>query len=109
MLAAVSEANDLYVMAKYTVAGLFLEDVKAYLDEQELIVTVDDFQNSGWREAVNTASEHGHFSYWDSFSKVARKAMGLGFLESVYEKRLLIELWKAGPIAKGFRFSRNTG
>ena len=39
LLAAVSEANDLYVLAKHTVAGLFREDVKAYLDEQGLIYT----------------------------------------------------------------------
>lgn len=39
LLAAISEANDLYVLAKHTVAGLFREDVKAYLDEQELVYT----------------------------------------------------------------------
>ena len=39
LLAAISEANDLYVIAKHTVAGLFREDVKAYLDEQELVYT----------------------------------------------------------------------
>jgi len=39
LLAAISEANDLYVLAKHTVASLFREDVKAYLDEQELIYT----------------------------------------------------------------------
>lgn len=45
---------------------------------QDLIVTVDDFRNSGWREAVNNASEHGYSSYWDSFSKAARNAMEAG-------------------------------
>ena len=39
LLAAISEANDLYVIAKHTVAGLFREDVKAYFDEQELVYT----------------------------------------------------------------------
>lgn len=39
LLAAISEANDLYVLSKHTVAGLFLEDVKAYLDEQGLVYT----------------------------------------------------------------------
>ncbi len=39
LLAAISEANDLYAIAKHTVAGLFREDVKAYLDEQEMVYT----------------------------------------------------------------------
>lgn len=39
LLSAISEANDLYVIAKHTVASLFREDVKTYLDERELVYT----------------------------------------------------------------------
>lgn len=39
LLAAISESNDLYVMAKHTVASLFREDVQNYLDEQEIVYT----------------------------------------------------------------------
>ena len=39
LFAAISEPTDLYVLANHTVAGLFREDVKAYLDEQELVYT----------------------------------------------------------------------
>jgi hypothetical protein len=39
LLSAISEANDLYVVAKHTVSSLFREDVKAYLDEQEVVYT----------------------------------------------------------------------
>lgn len=39
MLSAISEANDLYVIAKHTVASLFREDVKEYLDEREMVST----------------------------------------------------------------------
>jgi len=39
ILSAISETNDLYVLGKHTVASVFREDVKAFLDEQELIYT----------------------------------------------------------------------
>lgn len=39
LLCAISEANDLYVIAKHNVASLFKEDVKGYLEEQELVYT----------------------------------------------------------------------
>ena len=39
LLASISEAGDLYVLAKHTVASVFREDVRAYLDEQELVYT----------------------------------------------------------------------
>ena len=39
LLSAISEANDLYFLARHTVASVFREDVRAYLDEQELIYT----------------------------------------------------------------------
>lgn len=45
---------------------------------QELIVTVDDFRNSNWREAIDNAGEYGYSNYWDSFSKAARNAMENG-------------------------------
>lgn len=39
LLSAISETNDLYYLARHTVASVFREDVKTYLDEQELIYT----------------------------------------------------------------------
>jgi len=39
LLSAISETNDLYYLARHTVASVFREDVKAYLDEQKLIYT----------------------------------------------------------------------
>jgi hypothetical protein len=39
LMSAISEVNDLYVIAKHTVASLFREDVKSYLDANELIYT----------------------------------------------------------------------
>jgi len=39
LLSAISETNDLYFLARHTVASVFREDVKSYLDEQELIYT----------------------------------------------------------------------
>jgi len=39
LISAISETADMYYLAKHTVASVFREDVKAYLDEQELIYT----------------------------------------------------------------------
>lgn len=39
LIAAISETADMYYLARHTVASVFREDVKAYLDEQELIYT----------------------------------------------------------------------
>jgi hypothetical protein len=39
LIAAISEINDLYVTTKHTVAGLFREDVKKYLEEKEIVFT----------------------------------------------------------------------
>ncbi|WNY24388.1 hypothetical protein MmiHf6_17190 [Methanimicrococcus hongohii] len=39
LISAISETADMYYLAKHTVASVFKEDVKAYLDEQELIYT----------------------------------------------------------------------
>lgn len=39
LISAISESNDLYVLAKHTVATIFREDVKEHLDEQELVYT----------------------------------------------------------------------
>jgi hypothetical protein len=39
MLSAIAEANDLYVLAKHTVATMFREDVKLYLDEHAPVYT----------------------------------------------------------------------
>ncbi|HEV7348336.1 DUF1828 domain-containing protein [Telluribacter sp.] len=39
LLAAISETNDLYYLAKHTVASVFREDVREYLEEQDIIYT----------------------------------------------------------------------
>ncbi len=39
LISAISETADMYYLAKHTVASVFREDVKSYLDEQELIYT----------------------------------------------------------------------
>lgn len=39
LISAISETSDMYFLAKHTVASVFKEDVKAYLDEKELIYT----------------------------------------------------------------------
>lgn len=39
LISAISETADMYYLVRHTVASVFREDVKAYLDEQELIYT----------------------------------------------------------------------
>lgn len=39
LMSAISETTDMYYLAEHTVASVFRDDVKAYLDEQELIYT----------------------------------------------------------------------
>jgi Domain of unknown function DUF1828/Domain of unknown function DUF1829 len=39
LISAISETADMYYLAKHTVASVFREDVRSYLDEQELIYT----------------------------------------------------------------------
>lgn len=39
LLSAISETNDLYYLARHTVASVFRDDVKTFLDEQNLIYT----------------------------------------------------------------------
>lgn len=39
LICAISEVSDMAMMAKHTVSSLFKEDVKAFLDEQEVIYT----------------------------------------------------------------------
>lgn len=39
LLSAISETADMYYLAEHTVASVFREDVKAYLDEQEVVYT----------------------------------------------------------------------
>ncbi len=39
LICAISEISDMAMMAKHTVSSLFSEDVKAYLDEQNIIYT----------------------------------------------------------------------
>lgn len=39
MLSAISETQDMYFLARHTVASLFREDVKLYLEEQDVVYT----------------------------------------------------------------------
>lgn len=39
LISAISEINDMYMLAKHTVDSIFKEDVRNYLDEQEIIYT----------------------------------------------------------------------
>ena len=39
LLAAISETNDLYIIAKHIVASVFREDVQGFLEEQEFVYT----------------------------------------------------------------------
>lgn len=39
LISAISETADMYYLARHTVASVFREDVKTYLDDQELIYT----------------------------------------------------------------------
>ena len=45
---------------------------------RDLVITLDDFRISGWREAIEDAGEHGYSSYWQALSKFAGKAMESG-------------------------------
>lgn len=47
LISAISEANDLYVLAKHTVANIFREDVRKFLDEQEGIIYTPYFISKG--------------------------------------------------------------
>ncbi|GIV44048.1 MAG: hypothetical protein KatS3mg035_1171 [Bacteroidia bacterium] len=47
LISAIVEVNDLYVLAKHTVASIFREDVKAYLEEQENIIYTPYFISKG--------------------------------------------------------------
>ncbi|GIV26242.1 MAG: DUF1828 domain-containing protein [Bacteroidia bacterium] len=39
LISAISEINDIYMLARHTVASVFREDVKNFLDEQQIIYT----------------------------------------------------------------------
>lgn len=39
LISAISEINDMYMLAKHTVASIFKDDVRSYLDEQRIIYT----------------------------------------------------------------------
>jgi hypothetical protein len=39
LISAISETSDMYVLSRHTVASVFREDVKKYLDENEIIYT----------------------------------------------------------------------
>jgi len=41
LISAIIEVNDLYVLSKHQVTSIFKEDVRAFLDEQEIVFTSD--------------------------------------------------------------------
>jgi len=45
---------------------------------KDLIVTIPDFRNSGWREAIKNTGIHGYSKYNESFSRCARNATETG-------------------------------
>ncbi|MDN3510410.1 MAG: DUF4209 domain-containing protein [Candidatus Jettenia sp.] len=45
---------------------------------QNLVITVDNFRNSNWRETIENAGERSYPIYWDLFLKAAHHAMGDG-------------------------------
>jgi len=97
LLAAISDANDLYVLSKQTVESVFKEDVQSYLEEQDLIYTPQfiskgstglefsfDFQIAYRRseiviKAFNTINKFNlpHFLFtWEDIKKVREKQSG---------------------------------
>jgi len=47
LISAIAEVNDLYALAKHTIASIFRDDVKAYLDEQENLIYTPYFISKG--------------------------------------------------------------
>ncbi|RYE13991.1 MAG: DUF1829 domain-containing protein, partial [Sphingobacteriaceae bacterium] len=39
LVSAISEINDMYMLAKHTVSSIFKDDVQSYLDEQNIVYT----------------------------------------------------------------------
>ena len=97
LLSAISEANDLYILAKHTVGSIFREDVKQYLDENDIIYTpyfiskgsiglefTFDFQIAYKKEeilikAFNSVNKLNlpHFLFtWDDVRQVREKQTG---------------------------------
>lgn len=93
-LSAILELNDLYVLSKSTVSSIFKEDVRIYLDEQDIIYTPDfiskgstglefmfDFQIAGKKSEVvlksfNTINKQSLTSFlfsWDDIKPVREK------------------------------------
>jgi hypothetical protein len=93
-LSAIMELNDLYVLSKTTVASIFKEDVRIYLDEKDIIYTPDfiskgstglefmfDFQIAGKKSEVvlksfNTINKQSLTSFlfsWDDIKPVREK------------------------------------
>lgn len=42
--------------------------------QKDLWISVDDFRNSGWRDALENAREESYCSYWQALSKAAQNA-----------------------------------
>lgn len=93
-LSAIMELNDLYVLSKHNVASIFKEDVRAYLDSQNIIYTPDfiskgstglefmfDFQIAGRQnelvlKSFNTINKQTLSSFlfsWDDIKPVREK------------------------------------
>jgi len=46
----------------------------------DLVVTAEDFRNSGWRDAIEGEPKHGYRSYWKQFSNLSVKRIEEGFV-----------------------------
>lgn len=95
LLSAILEMNDLYVLSKHSVSNIFKDDVRSYLDEQQIIYTPDflskgntglefmfDFQIAGREselvlKSFNTINKQTLTSYlfsWEDIKPVRVKA-----------------------------------
>ena len=93
-LSAIMELNDLYILSKSTVSSIFKEDVRIYLEEQDIIYTPDfiskgstglefmfDFQIAGKKTEIvlksfNTINKQSLTSFlfsWDDIKPIREK------------------------------------
>lgn len=101
LISAISEINDFYLLAKHTISSIFKEDVKEYLDSQEIIYTpqfisrgsidiefVFDFQIAYKNKEIVIKSFNNlnkmnlpHFIYtWNDIKKVRERITNKSFM-----------------------------
>lgn len=101
LLSAITETNDLFYLAKHTVASVFREDVKSFFDEQQLVYTpyfiskgstglefTFDFQIASRQtelviKSFNSINKMNlpHFLFtWNDIKKVREKQTGKGLV-----------------------------